>query len=211
MIKFSKKLIIYIVISIFAILLLPIVINLLMTMKVPEWLSFLSPNGVSTNNEWIGFYGGFLGSLLGGLLTLGGVMLTIKEQRIKSIIENYPLKMRNLDKINDKVGEYFLTIRSYDDNKKSLLAVREVRKLQEEKSEFMELASEINGEFYYKVKYLFQVLDDWEAGYSGELEIRVPEVSDDIAKWKMQFEEMYENFSKSLEALIKEREPRYFQ
>lgn len=46
------------------------------------------PNGfVVQNNDWIGFYGGLLGSLIGGLVTFLGVKLTIDNARQDKINE----------------------------------------------------------------------------------------------------------------------------
>lgn len=78
-------------------------------------------NNLETSNDWIGFFGSYIGSLLGGIITLIVMYNTIKsgEQNLnKSIEEN--IKLHNDSKCNefcnqivDLIGQYCSDISMY--------------------------------------------------------------------------------------------------
>ncbi|WP_163529278.1 hypothetical protein [Halobacillus ihumii] len=69
--KFKFTLIILSGVSV--IMLFPILTNFIMTLS---WFEI-----AGDKNTWISFYGSYLGGITGGLLTLGGVLLTLNHQK----------------------------------------------------------------------------------------------------------------------------------
>lgn len=77
----NHKIFIVITVIIFFLFIVPPIINLIVTIKSPiESLRFINSENESA---WIGFYG----SMIGGGITLGGLVLTIYEQNRKKEIE----------------------------------------------------------------------------------------------------------------------------
>jgi len=84
------------IILIIAILTAPIIVN---------WIMFQGKwkvAGVISN--WIGFYGAYIGSVFGGLITLLGVKLTIDAQERVRIRNSYPKKIRLIHGIIKKLN-----------------------------------------------------------------------------------------------------------
>lgn len=59
---------------------------------------------VGLNNDWIGFFGSFLGSIVGGGLTLLGVKLTLDYQSDKEYINTTPKKIMRLHKMSKSLN-----------------------------------------------------------------------------------------------------------
>lgn len=62
---------------------------------------FFAANGVVTSNDLMGFMGSFFNSLIARILTLGGVYLTIKDQRFSRILEKLPGMLLEINKIKE--------------------------------------------------------------------------------------------------------------
>lgn len=74
------------ILLIIAILTAPIIVN---------WIMFQGKWKVAGGtSDWIGFYGAYIGSVFGGLITLLGVKLTIDAQERVRIRNSYPKKIR---------------------------------------------------------------------------------------------------------------------
>ena len=137
----------------------PIFVNYLM-FKPP--LKFFAANGVETNNVWIGFFSSYLGSILGGLfgglLTLGGVWLTIEDQKRREAINIYPEKRLKGDEVLEGLSridsfEGFLS----DENMKIGSLKAELLYICEEQGNYLQSASKVSGEFYVTTREIIQV------------------------------------------------------
>ena len=73
--KYKKQIILWIVIIMIAV---PLIVYVL------SEVSFLPVNG---GNDWAGFWGGYIGAIIGGLCTVVGVTQTIKHEREKEEVE----------------------------------------------------------------------------------------------------------------------------
>ncbi|CAG9620865.1 hypothetical protein [Sutcliffiella rhizosphaerae] len=91
---FSKK---HLYLFTILIILIPVIVNILMNSRLP-----LFPVGL--NNDWIGFFGSFLGSIVGGGLTLLGVKLTLDYQSDKEYINTTPKKIMRLHKMSKSLN-----------------------------------------------------------------------------------------------------------
>ncbi len=74
--KYLKSKNFYIILLVITVIIMPIFINWLVTTNLS--VSFIFDK-IETNNDWISFYGSYLGGIIGGLFTLFGVMLTINK------------------------------------------------------------------------------------------------------------------------------------
>jgi len=94
----NKKIYYFCIILLF---LIPIVVNQLMSFNIAKVYG--------DTNSWIGFFGSYIGSIVSGLITFVGVLLTIKFTREESRREKLPEKINNieecLDYIEDKLNE----------------------------------------------------------------------------------------------------------
>lgn len=100
------------IIGIFSIIfiIIPIVTGIIISVDGPEWLE--------TNNEWIGYWGGYAGAIIGGLVTLYVMHETNKEAR-KNLeetlqIENQRILDEKRKEFNDEVldlsFEYYIKV-----------------------------------------------------------------------------------------------------
>ncbi|MGD6871218.1 hypothetical protein ACQCU1_03355 [Sutcliffiella horikoshii] len=80
------------------IVLIPVIVNILMSIRIP-----LIPVGF--NNDWIGFFGSFLGSVVGGGLTLLGVKLTLDYQSDKEFINLAPKNIMRLHRMSKSLNQ----------------------------------------------------------------------------------------------------------
>lgn len=191
-----------------------------MNTTAPE---IFAAKGVVKSNDWIGFMGSFLGSLIAGILTLGGVYLTIKEQRVESTIEKFPHRLRHLDKLYD----YFNLDRNrkiqknYDDGMNGLVndAITEIYR---NKDELIKNATEVNGYFYLEVKNIIEISEQWckkfprekrrsaydnltQNEYSMLKRANYPDFIIELNKWLQNFDEMYKDFVEEQHKLITRR------
>lgn len=128
---------------------IPILINLLM----------ISDFGfkVAKDNVWIGFYGGYIGSILSGLLTLGGVYLTLRNQKNQEIKNNYPKVIVSIDDIENFLSEVSIIELSY---RKSYFesCLNHCDSLLKDRKIYLEVASKINGDVYKSIKNILNSL-----------------------------------------------------
>jgi len=68
---------------------IPIVVNALMFIPVGK--------AVSTNSVWVGFFGSYIGSILSGLFTLLGVMMTINDLKNREQEDKLPKQLMAID------------------------------------------------------------------------------------------------------------------
>jgi len=82
----------------------PIFINLLMSFNIGV--------NVIDSNDWIGFHASYIGAIFGGIisgvLTLGGVFLTIKNQEKKEKQNRFPKVSLNMDFVIEKMQDITL-------------------------------------------------------------------------------------------------------
>lgn len=94
-------------------------ISLVLIITVPIFLAWIIPkesfiSNFTSDNDWIGFYGSYSGSVIGGLITLMVMMVTIKSGKKdlnRNIDENKRIQDINdanqfCDKMIDLVGDY---------------------------------------------------------------------------------------------------------
>lgn len=109
----SNPILILVIIGFSLIISIPFIINSLALYNIEDSLSNFFTIEVSNQNQWVGFFssyaGSILGGILGGLLTLFGVRITIKEQRIDKMVDDYPKKreaIRDLESELEKIDEF---------------------------------------------------------------------------------------------------------
>lgn len=104
--------------------------------------------------------GSFLGSLLAGVLTLGGVYLTIKEQRFSQLLDRFPKMLIKIDKLHTLLHspEIYGLLDSKEELNGSIMDGLE--NLNVKKVESLELASEVNADIYLSVKKIFNIVDE---------------------------------------------------
>lgn len=88
-------------------LILPILINLL----VLSWGTTITFGEI---NSWLGFFGSYLGSIAGGLLTLIGVVITIDSQKKDLKQEQVVKTQKLLLLLTEEVAENLTIIKSFD-------------------------------------------------------------------------------------------------
>jgi hypothetical protein len=135
---------------------LPIITNYLTFIRIP----FLPTN---QNSVWIGFFGSFFGSIIGGLLTLIGIYLTIKREHYEKIISNFGIKIRKVDEVSNSLEKLIDEIAKIENpvnhvdfvnryheeiNNEILRKIREIKVL----------ASEVNAELYYEISFIQKLL-----------------------------------------------------
>lgn len=76
---------------------IPIVVNALMFIPVGK--------AVSTNSVWIGFFGSYIGSILSGLFTLLGVMMTINDLKSREQEDKLPKQLMAIDDLIMFIGQ----------------------------------------------------------------------------------------------------------
>lgn len=160
----------------------PIIINGLFLLKVP----FIP---VAQDNNWIGFFGSYLGSIIGGALTLIGVRLSITSQEKRKFIDEVPTKIRRIDKLLNQINNLLNNLMTKNDNNKTYLNFNKER-VEELVDRIMEEASKTDGETYNNsyslhltIKFYFELnwenveLDDW-----GQLIVKEGKAIDFIDK-----------------------------
>ncbi|MED4045141.1 hypothetical protein P4640_19245 [Priestia aryabhattai] len=89
--RFSKKT--YYILIIILLFTIPILVNHLMSFKVTKVYG--------DTNTWIGFLGSYIGAIISGIVTVFGVLLTIKFTREESKKDKLPEKINNLEECLD--------------------------------------------------------------------------------------------------------------
>lgn len=90
-VRFSKKT--YYILIIILLFTIPILVNHLMSFKVTKVYG--------DTNTWIGFLGSYIGAIISGIVTVFGVLLTIKFTREESKKDKLPEKINNLEECLD--------------------------------------------------------------------------------------------------------------
>ena len=72
---------------------------------------FTTPITNGNDVAWLGFFGSYLGGIIGGSLTLIGVLLTFKKQDANRFIETYFLKRAILEEYKEEVRELIKLIK----------------------------------------------------------------------------------------------------
>ncbi|MDQ0195362.1 hypothetical protein [Paenibacillus wynnii] len=174
------------------IILLPITTNYLMFLKVPYFPT-------ENNNNWIGFFGSFFGSIIGGLLTLIGIYLTIKRDNYEKIISGFGIKVRKIDEVQnllDSFKEELCEIEEPNDHVDFVTRYQEVlpkvviRGLRDIKI----LASEVNAELYNEITCLHDELVNIFFQYTEKVNHEVfhdDSFATDIVKSEQNFKEIY--------------------
>ncbi|WP_153732516.1 hypothetical protein [Sporosarcina obsidiansis] len=97
----------FIIIGVFGFLLIPVLVNLL----------FLSWGTTITNgetNSWIGFFGSYIGSTIGGLLTLVGVIMTLNSRKKDSEKEQKTELKKLILLMKEEISENLKLIKKLD-------------------------------------------------------------------------------------------------
>jgi hypothetical protein len=93
-----------IVLCVFVLLVIPIIISFLTSTGSPDFIEILFK--LQTNNDWIGFWGSYIGGVIGGLFTLIGVWLALKLENIKKERETIPNKVLELNTLKDLIIDF---------------------------------------------------------------------------------------------------------
>jgi hypothetical protein len=96
-----KKIILIVLITFCFLIILPIIISIIISLNTPNWIW-----KIDTQNDWIGFLGGYAGSIIGGLCTLVGVWLALRLEQKRHEYEQIPNMIIKLDKLLNIVNSY---------------------------------------------------------------------------------------------------------
>ncbi|MEE3806078.1 hypothetical protein V2H29_03845 [Lysinibacillus fusiformis] len=140
---------------------------LILIALIPVFLNWLINHEVSykvaRDNDWIGFHasylGGIMGGLISGLLTLGGVWLTIDNQKKKDSIDRYPKIRMNADEVLEKIRVISNIDKSLNEGRWHDLHSN-TGSITKEKDTLIRLSAEVNGYFYEKVRKLTFLCED---------------------------------------------------
>ncbi|MCP3029642.1 hypothetical protein [Halobacillus sp. A5] len=84
-------------------------LGIVLVINIPVIFNFIarqpSKHVIGDVNDWISFFGSYLGGVIGGIITLIGVQLTIKNQTKEKIIDEFPKKELNLNAILGLIEE----------------------------------------------------------------------------------------------------------
>lgn len=157
-----KRKIIKVVVVIFLIFLsltclfiFPSFVNWIVTYNGEKFDFLISENGISKDNQWVGFIASYSGSIIGGiisgLLTLGGVLWTLKSGDRVEEIKSYPSKRKailelhnHLENSRERVEGYLYC--DWNENPDLLVPLKAAVDIYNEELEILtEIAMDING------------------------------------------------------------------
>lgn len=101
---------------------------------------------------------GFVGSVIGGTLTLIGVKWTITEQNKKDFIDKYPEKIKYFHKIDTKLYKLRTAIMEYKRPTISFQSNNEINDFLISKDELILYSGKINGEIYGLIIGIFDFI-----------------------------------------------------
>lgn len=145
----------FIVLAIVMLLIFPSFVNWVVTYRGNTFDFLISENGLSKDNQWVGFIASYSGSIIGGIisgvLTLGGVLWTLKSGNRVEEIKNYPSKRKAilelhqlLDTANKRVEKYLNC--DWNDNTNLLIPLKAAVDIYNEELESLtDIAMNING------------------------------------------------------------------
>lgn len=146
-------------------IIIPIVVNALMFIPVGK--------AVSTNNVWIGFFGSYIGSILSGLFTLFGVMLTIKDLKMRELEDKLPKQLVAIDDLIAFINQQYGAFLNLSDLKKRDFYIRQrldfTLEGPNDSEGLLKLASEVNLNTYKIVRELYDSFSNFERPIGGEL------------------------------------------
>ncbi|PID23395.1 hypothetical protein [Sporosarcina sp. P7] len=187
---------------------LPIGINNLMSIESPK---ILAPNGVVTSNDWIGFMGSFIGSLIAGVLTLGGVYLTIKEQRVESMIEKFPKKLQQLDNIYEFFNsEEIGNIKKHNNEGLYGIVDTAISDITRKRVELIDGATEVNGYFYFEIKNIIKKANEFNKEFPREKRFSLQHRDLNTDEYRAVKIERYADFIIELECWVKKFNKMYY-
>ncbi|UFU00359.1 hypothetical protein KO561_05260 [Radiobacillus kanasensis] len=120
---------------------------------------------VANNNEWIGFFGSFIGSIIGGSLTLIGVRLTLTKQDNQNFVDQAPTKLRNIDRISKKLDKIVEVASNCGQHGPDLIIYYKYKEIEEIHEEISNIASETDGIAYLIVFESEYIISEFEAFY----------------------------------------------
>ncbi|WP_182200101.1 hypothetical protein [Paraliobacillus salinarum] len=122
----------------------PIIFNYIISKSVPNI-------HVVQDNNWIGFFGSYLGSIIGGVLTLLGVRLTITSSENQRFVNKAPIDFRKIDFILIEIKELLDLLMTQKKDERTLVMFDKYR-VDEKIKTLMYDASEIDGTVYLYIK-----------------------------------------------------------
>lgn len=189
--KFIKVVVIGLLIclSLTCLVTFPSLVNWIVTYS-GDGFDFLVPeNGISKDNQWVGFIASYSGSIIGGvisgLLTLGGVLWTLKSGDRVDEIKSYPSKRKailelhnHLETLRKRVEGYLYC--DWSKNPDLLVPLKAAVDIYKEELEILtEIAIDINGytflsilDFRDNVLSLANVIDTGEINSASKEEIQ---------------------------------------
>lgn len=144
-----------IILSIIFLMIFPSFVNWIVTYNGDKFRFLIPKNGISQNNQWVGFIASYSGSIIGGLIsgliTLGGVLLTLKKGEKDEEIKSYPskrkaiLNLHNQFKITrSRIDKYLYC--DFNETPDLLVPLKIALEIYLEELEILtEIAMEING------------------------------------------------------------------
>ncbi|SEA53510.1 hypothetical protein SAMN05421743_105207 [Thalassobacillus cyri] len=106
----------------------------------------------------------FLGAVLGGMITLGGVYLTITNEKKNRLRDSYPIKKRYADKVlkwanEGKTNTNSITSKLRGDFSAPTEIIQSIfSELEKQSDEILDYATKVNGKFYNDTK---QIADEY--------------------------------------------------
>ncbi|MEH7470529.1 hypothetical protein V7158_01905 [Priestia megaterium] len=147
-IVWSKKTICY---AIAILIIIPVVVNSLMFIPVGK--------AVSTNSVWVGFFGSYIGSILSGLFTLLGVMMTINDLKNREQEDKLPKQLMAIDDLIAFINrQYKLFLKGSNITQSAVVLNQRLDHTlagPEESEGLLKLASEVNLNTYKTVRKLY--------------------------------------------------------
>lgn len=175
--------------------------DLLMLLHLPsEW--------VNQNNQWVGFFssylGGILGGIISGLLTLGGVYLTIHEQRRKELIDSYPERRINGDQLLFLFFELgWIEEHLKEENFKEEYferIIRECEEIAKKAEEILLMSAKVSGKFYVLSRQVVTLAAEIASPpeYNDEYPDKVNEMIKQYKALKTEFKTMIDRIEKTI-------------
>jgi len=144
----------------------PVIFNGIILLDIPRF-------SVAQNNDWIGFFGGFLGSIIGGALTLIGVRLTLTSQEERNFLDEVPKKFRRIDMVLAMIEDLLNQMKIEKSGDQTIIFFNKI-KVYKDLELIMQEASNTDAETYnavhsikisldlfFELNWEYVSLDDW--------------------------------------------------
>ncbi|MCI2254103.1 hypothetical protein L2D08_06970 [Domibacillus sp. PGB-M46] len=176
--------------------------------------------GIRPDDAMLGFWGGIIGGIAGGLFTYFGVKQTLNFEMNKSKIDALPQKILHSDSLISKLDEVANKIFLFRSDLIHVKTEKELQKQKTEKLDFLHsaetelknLAVHINGEAYRNLDKAFSILiervygltayvEDYEDKGSAKESLEfLDSVPDDVRPYVLDFDRDYKILKEIIEA-----------